>query len=194
MQCSTEAWLLWFLWIGGGVGLGRNSGPLLSDQYLKDFPALVYRFGGRWRQCRAATSMTGCQDQFNSHNGRKGHLTSVIFSNMLQSCCWLALLKHFPCEKHCAVWMLSLCRGCWMFHIAWKYLFRFIVLIFSTKLLLMTLSKREQHYRTVEWAANLFDSNMFCWTLDSLSSKTNAHFLFLVNNQPNHSLLTWLTN
>lgn len=32
---------------GGGVGLGGNSGPLLSDQHLKDFPALVYRFGGR---------------------------------------------------------------------------------------------------------------------------------------------------
>lgn len=62
-QCSTEAWLLWFLWIGGrGTGLGRNSGPLLSEQHLKDFSTIVYRFGGRWRQCRASTSMTGCQD------------------------------------------------------------------------------------------------------------------------------------
>lgn len=104
MQSNTKALLLWFLWIGeGAVGLGRNSGPLLPDQHLKDFPALVYRFGGRWRQCRASTSMTACQDQFNSHNGRKGHLTSVIFSNMLQSCCWLALLRHFP------LW-IELCR------------------------------------------------------------------------------------
>lgn len=68
-------------------GLGKNSGPLLSDQHLKDIPALVYRFGGRRRQRRASTAMTGCQDQFNSHNGRKGHLTSVIFSNILQSRC-----------------------------------------------------------------------------------------------------------
>lgn len=97
MQCSTEAWLLWFLWIGGGMGLGGNSGPLLWDEHLKDFPALVYRFVGGEGSANS-TSMTGCQDQFNTHNGRKGHLTSVIFSNMHQSCCWLALLEYFLCE------------------------------------------------------------------------------------------------
>lgn len=69
------------------MGLGRNSGALRSHQHLKDFPALVYRFGGRQRQRTASTSMTGCQDQFSSDNGRKGHLTSVIVSNMLRSCC-----------------------------------------------------------------------------------------------------------
>lgn len=31
----------------GGVGLRRNSGPQLSDEHLKDFPARVYRLGGQ---------------------------------------------------------------------------------------------------------------------------------------------------
>lgn len=98
MQCSTEAWLLWFLWIGGGYGIREKfSTPTLRPTPQR-FSSLAYRFGGRWRQRRASTSMTGCQDQFNSHNRRKGHFTFVIFSNMLQSCCGLALLKYFPCE------------------------------------------------------------------------------------------------
>lgn len=105
MLCSTEAWLLWFSWIGGGwwwSGLERNSGPQLSDEHLKDFSCFsLQNLVGSWGTTDSM-SMTDCQDRFNSYNGRKGHLTSVIFSNKLQSCCWLALLKCFPCEQNCA--------------------------------------------------------------------------------------------
>lgn len=113
MQCSTEAWLLWILWIGEGV---RDYGEKFRAPYsqtntskisLLQFIDLVGREGSA-----DSTSMTGCQDQFNSHNGRKGHLTSVIFSNMLQSCCWLAPLKHFPLWiAQSRAWMLSLVQG-----------------------------------------------------------------------------------
>lgn len=165
---------------GGGMGLGRNSGPLPSHQHLKDFPALVYRSGGWWRQRGASTSMAGCQDQFNSHNGRKGHLTSVIFFYMLQSCCWLAPLRHFPCEWHCAVWMLSLCRGCWMSDIVMKHLVRFIVLIFFTELLLEMLNEKVQVYLTV--SRNLFWSNMFCF--EPCTEQTDTSSFSLWSTQP----------
>lgn len=53
MLCSTEEWLLWFLWMRlGGSGLGGNPGPQLSDEHLKDFCALVYKFGEQRRHHR----------------------------------------------------------------------------------------------------------------------------------------------
>lgn len=166
MQSNSKAWLLWFLWMGeGATGLRRNSGPLLPDQHLRDFSALVYRFGGRWRQCRASASMTGCQDQFNSHNGRKGHLTSVIFSNMLQSCCWLAPLRRFAREWCCAVWMLSSCESCWISWAPLKHSFGFPVVVFLTKLL----------FQTAE------GSSAF-WA--EAAHKTNGHFLLLLIINP----------
>lgn len=104
MLCSTEAWLLWFLWmgVGGWVRIRQKfRAPLLrwtpQRFFLLQFTDLV----GSWGTADSM-SMTDCQDRFNSYNGRKGHLTSVIFSNKLQSCCWLALLKCFPCEQNCA--------------------------------------------------------------------------------------------
>lgn len=80
--CGIAFMILVNRWWQGWIK-GKFWGPPLSYKHLKDFSALVYRSGGVGRQCGVLSSMTGCQDQFYSHNGRKGHLTSVIFSNRL---------------------------------------------------------------------------------------------------------------
>lgn len=93
---------------GGGqrLGLGRNSGARISGQHLKDSPfQLLDLVGGEgsvepnglWLAVKTSLTVT---------IGEKGHLTSVIFSNMLRSCCWLPLLKYFLWEYYC--WMLRL--------------------------------------------------------------------------------------
>lgn len=56
---------------GAEVGIREKfRGPNLRPTPQR-FSLPAFRFGGRWRQRRAQRSMTGCQDQFNSHNRRK---------------------------------------------------------------------------------------------------------------------------
>lgn len=154
----------------GGVGLGGNSGPLLWDEHLKDFPALVYGLLGAEGSADSA-SMTGCQDQFNSHNGRKGRLTSVIFSNMLL----IGTAQAFP------LWMalcgmLNLCRGCWIV----VHCFKTLVEVHCSYLLPQNYCSKcsmQERTRTMVACSVLMNTELHAIQMQC--------FLLLVNNQPN---------